>query len=230
MPSETRADLMAKLLEMGEVPPAHWTVMQIKARLAELRASMAEDKNITLKQRLTELNKAAKKKKANLVKWAEAHHIPITGNMTIAQIYAMAEQHITQEMPANPMEKMSFGTHRDKTYVEVWSHHKSYVQWAIQTMQESEDVNWRLRRFATWAMNYKGPPTMPTPPQAGYQGGGNRSRVLRSPGDSSDASFSMVESDHQAELEQLRQELEATKKEKMELELAVGRVKSRRET
>ena len=100
MPSETRADLMAKLLEMGEVPPAHWTVMQIKARLAELRASMAEDKNITLKQRLTELNKAAKKK-ANLVKWAEAHHIPITGNMTIAQIYAMAEQHITQEMPAN---------------------------------------------------------------------------------------------------------------------------------
>ena len=61
-------------------------------------------------------------------------------------------------------------------------------------------------------------------------GGGNRSRVLRSPGDSSDASFSMVENDHQAELEQLRQELEATKKEKMELELAVGRVKSRRET
>ena len=48
-------------------------------------------------------------------------------------------------------------------------------------------------------------------------GGGNRSRVLRSPGDSSDASFSMVENDHQAELEQLRQELEATKKEKMEL-------------
>ena len=40
----------------------------------------------------------------------------------------------------------------------------------------------------------------------------------------------MVENDHQAELEQLRQELEATKKEKMELELAVGRVKSRRET
>ena len=34
----------------------------------------------------------------------------------------------------------------------------------------------------------------------------------------------MVENDHQAELEQLRQELEATKKEKMELELAVGRV------
>ena len=63
MPSETRADLMAKLLEMGEVPPAHWTVMQIKARLAELRASMAENQTITLKQRL---NKAAKKK-ANLV-------------------------------------------------------------------------------------------------------------------------------------------------------------------
>ena len=43
---------------------------------------------------------------------------------------------------------------------------------------------------------------------------------------SSDSSFSMVESDHQAEIEQLCQELEATKKEKMEL----GRVKSRRET
>ena len=67
-------------------------------------------------------------------------------------------------------------------------------------------------------------------PTGRLSGGGNRSRVLRSPGDSSDASFSMVESDHQAELEQLRQELEATKKEKMELELAVGRVKSRRET
>ena len=82
----------------------------------------------------------------------------------------MAEQHITQEMPANSIEKMSFGPHRDKTNAEVWSQHKSYVQWAIQTMQESDDVNWRLRRFVTWAMSYKGPPTMPTPPQAGYQG------------------------------------------------------------
>ena len=206
--------------------------MQLKARIAELRASLIEDQPVTLKQRLAELNKVAKKK-TTLVGWAEAKQLPITANMTIAQIYAMAEQHITKEVPASPMEKMSFGTHRDKTYVEVWSQHQSYVRWAIQTMEESDSVNWHLQRFATWAMTYKGSPavaTMPPRPQLGYPGNGHRFHVLRSPGDSSDASFSMVENDHQAELEQLRQELEVTKKEKMELELAAGRVKSRRET
>jgi len=58
---------------------------------------MAEDQTITLKQRL---NKAAKKK-ANLVQVGRGSSPPHHGNMTIAQIYAMAEQHITQEMPAN---------------------------------------------------------------------------------------------------------------------------------
>eukprot|EP00435_Cladocopium_sp_Y103_P031926 s621_g8.t1 len=232
MPSETRADLIAKMVEMGEVPPAHWTVMQIKARLSELRTTMLEDQPVTLKQRMAELNEAAKKK-ATLVARAESKQIPMTGNMTIAQIYALAEQQLTQEVVPSPLEKMSFGTHRDKTYLEVWTQHKSYVKWAIQTMEESDDVNWRLRRFASWAMNFKGPAQMPpvnVKPQLGYRASGSQSHVLRSPGNSSDASFSVVEGDQQAEIEMLRQELEATKKEKMELELAAGRIKSRRET
>lgn len=126
------------MVEMGEVPPVHWTVLQLKARLAELRASLVEDQPVTLKQRMAELNKAAKKK-ATLVLWAEAKQLPITSNMTIAQVHALAEQQIqqiTQEVYPSPLAKMSFGTHRDKTYVEVRSHHKSYVQWAIQTMEE----------------------------------------------------------------------------------------------
>ena len=68
MPRETRADLIAKMIELGETPPLHWTVMQLKARLAELRALMKDRQPLTSKSRMAEVNKAAKKK-SSMVAW-----------------------------------------------------------------------------------------------------------------------------------------------------------------
>ena len=194
---ETRADLIARMIEMGEVPPAHWTVMQLRGRISELRALMVDSQPTTLKAKMAELNKAAKKKGA-LIERANHHGIKINNNMTIAQIYALAEQKLTIETAPVALEKMSFGQYRDLTYSDVWHNHQSYVAWAIKTMEESEDVNWRLRRFATWAKHVEDsqvPPNVPAPTKSGYRAHGKPSHVLRSPGDSSDASFSMVETD-----------------------------------
>eukprot|EP00435_Cladocopium_sp_Y103_P056474 s23_g19.t1 len=212
MPSETRADLMAKLIEMGETPPMHWTVMQLKARLAELKAIMKDQQPMTLKSRMAEVNKAAKKK-ATMVALAEKMKVAITPNMTIAQIYSLVEVAVTKEVAPSPYEKMSFGQYRDLMYIEVMENYPSYVTWAIQTVEENGDHGWRLERFAMWAKHFQMPAVIP-----------------KMPSDSSDASFSLVESDHQSEIDQLRQELAAVTKEKMELELAAGRVKSRKET
>eukprot|EP00435_Cladocopium_sp_Y103_P052568 s378_g16.t1 len=125
MPSETRADLVAKLMELGETPPLHWTVMQLKARLAEIKIYLRDQQPLTLKSRMAEVNKAAKKK-STMVALAEKLNVPITSNMTIAQMYALVEVAVTKEVPPSPHEKMSFGQYRDLTYVEVWEDYPSY--------------------------------------------------------------------------------------------------------
>ena len=203
--------------------------MQLKARLSELRALMKDQQPLTLKSRLAEVNKAAEKK-ATMVAFAQKMNVPITDNMTIAQIYSLVEVAVTKEVPPSPFEKMSFGQYRDLTYLEVMEQHPSYVTWAIQTVEENSDHGWRLERFAMWAKNYQPPSRAPSTLSRGYMGRGKPSRGLPTPGDSSDASFSLVESEHQSEIEQLRQELAAVTKEKLELELAAARTKSRRET
>ena len=229
MPTETRADLTAKLIELGETPPVHWTAMQLKARLSELKAFLKDQQPTTLKSRMAEVNKAAKKK-ATLIAFAQKMEVPVTDSMTIAQIYAQVEIAVTKEVPPSPFEKMSFGQHRDLTYLEVMDQFPSYVKWAIQTVEENNDHGWRLGRFVMWAKDYQPPAVRPSVNKLGYMGRGRPSRGHPTPGDSSDASFSLVENDHQGEIEQLRQELAAVTKEKLELELAASRTKSRRET
>ena len=44
---------------------------------------------------------------------------------------------------------MGFGEHAAKTYQEVWTHHPSYVKWALKVSQE-EEVSPRLGRFIRW--------------------------------------------------------------------------------
>eukprot|EP00435_Cladocopium_sp_Y103_P028885 s1589_g7.t1 len=224
MPSIARADLILKLEQYGESPPSHWTVMQMKGRLAELKASQAP--GTTLKDKLTLLNKLAKKK-ANIYQYAVEQGVSVTENMTIAQIYAVLEVHVTLETPAVSTDVMNFGKHQNATYMEVLMEHPSYVTWAKTTVAESSDTCWRLRRFVEWANNTKPndlnkmPPKVALQPRTkGYKVSGMSSRDHS--GDSSDASFSLVEDQLTNELEELCRELEITKKEKSELGADLG--------
>lgn len=235
MPTTTRADLIAKMEELGEVAPAHWTAPQIKARISELKDERKQAP--TLKNKIAALNKLAKKK-ATLFEHALQLGLPVTNNMTVAQMYAQVEAHITMEVPAVAHDKMSFGQYRDATYKEVLNKYPSYAQWAVTTYQEDANTCWRLKRFAEWVMQYQTmePPPVPVTPRTsaktvaktkGYPVAGMSSHSP--PGDSSDASFSVVEDTMSAELAKLRAELEIAKKDKAELELTLGRSKSRKE-
>lgn len=235
MPSETKASLIEKMLSYGEETPRSWTVLQIKARLSELKAERGGPPKPELKVKMIDLNKAAKKK-ADLLEFASKLGLNVSNNMTIAQIYALAEHKITLEVVPTGTDKMNFGQYRDLTYEEVMIQHPSYVMWA-QKMVAEGDVCWRLARWIQWVnLEAQKPkshqPTtrskMSTTPQRGYTTArGSHSKDL--PGDSSDTSFSLVEQDQQHEIEALKLELARVKQEKLELESTVGPTKLRRE-
>ncbi|CAK9109939.1 unnamed protein product [Durusdinium trenchii] len=62
MLTECKADLINKLQEYGESVSSSMTVLQLKARLAELKESDKESDRQVLKSKIQALNKAAKKK------------------------------------------------------------------------------------------------------------------------------------------------------------------------
>lgn len=75
MPTECKADLINKLQEYGESVSSSMTVLQLKARLAELKESDKESDRQVLKSKIQALNKAAKKK-AHIMEMAEKEGIP----------------------------------------------------------------------------------------------------------------------------------------------------------
>ena len=201
MPSETKATLIEKMLSYGEETPKSWTVMQIKARLSELKAEHGGPPKPELKAKMIDLNKAAKKK-SDLLELATHMGLSVSNNMTIAQIYALAECKITQDVNPVGSDKMNFGQYRDLTYEEAMMKHPSYVEWARKMVAEG-DVCWRLARWIRWVeMELKKPPSPPKTIKpkmvSGTQRGYSTARGSQSmdhQGDSSDTSFSLVEHD-----------------------------------
>lgn len=236
MPSETKAALIEKMLSYGEETPKSWTVLQIKARLSELKAERGGPPKPELKVKMIDLNKAAKKK-ADLLEFASNMGLTVSNNMTIAQIYALAESKITQEVVPVASDKMNFGQYRDLTYEEVMIQHPSYVTWA-QKMVAEGDVCWRLARWIRWVeMELTKPKPTPSPTKSkmippGVQRGyttARGSQFMDPQGNSSDSSYSFVEMEQQQEIDALKAELNRIKQEKLELESSVGPTKLRRE-
>ena len=235
MPTETKEFLHDKIAELGETMPKSSSTLQLKARLAELRDQFKNQMGPSLKDRMTELNKASRKK-ATLIEFAEKQEVPILQSDTIARIYAKVEAKFNQEVPGTSLDKVGFGKFADKTYGQILVENPSYIKWVIQTAEENqEDAHWRLRRLATWSVIQQTPPNLcskpmpPSPPIGGYhiQGPGKLSHHL--PEDSSDGSFQAVTSSDQEQIQRLAQELEQIKSEKAELELRLGSSKMRKE-
>ena len=51
---------------------------------------------------------------------------------------------------------MHMGRHTGKTYAEIYHEHPQYAHWAVETMNESEDMHPLLRRFALWVQKEQG--------------------------------------------------------------------------
>lgn len=231
MPTETKQELHARIVALGAEAPGHWTTMQLKAMLSELRALQKAQGLDQLKNVMMVLNKAAKKK-STLQQLADDHHVPYTPNMTIAQIYGKLEEHLVSEIPPRPEDKVDFGKHGSLSYAELKEDHRDYAAWVVQTAKES-DAHWRLRRLAGWLEDHK-KISFPTPPKKGkipmtmpksYK---TDMSMSSSSGGTTD-SFEKVTSESEAEMARLRQEVEMLKDENATLTLQSERVKSRKE-
>jgi len=150
MPSATNDVLRAKLAEYGEVAPRHFTGIQLRARLAELTQTQGAAPDQTLKDHVTSLKRAARKK-SDLQDLCRQWKVPVNGNETIAILFARMEQAIHEATPPalNGMEMINFGKHCDKSMIEVWHQDHQYLMWC-QTMVAEGETCWRMKRLVQW--------------------------------------------------------------------------------
>jgi len=250
----TRADWVQKLSAEGINVPSSWTILQIKAHWAEVKAVQSPAGSEELEMRIKALKKASRKK-ADLFEFLQKESIPISQNATIAQMFNAAEKTITEEYEPQGSELLGFGKFGNKTMQEVWEDHPSYIQWVLQTAEESDTSHWRLLRLAKWSSQKKHPKVVTaTPKKKGY---------VKDPGSGakgSDSSFAMVNltdsegtdlscteaikqfnmgkgmtsmeealMDKDKEIEALKQQLAAAQAEQATFELMKTRNKGRRE-
>ncbi|CAE7339672.1 unnamed protein product [Symbiodinium pilosum] len=147
--SYTRANLVAKLNEHGEDPPASWTVLQLKSRLSECLQAVKSGDVKTLEGELDRLNRAAKKKPA-LIAFLKDYIEDVPEKKTIPQLHALGSELITAKFPPRGSEKLGFGKFGYKTFLEVYNLHKDYCNWIRKTASEGDSCHWRLSRFASW--------------------------------------------------------------------------------
>ena len=159
MPRLTKSQMILEMAELGELPPREWTMVEIAARLEELRAEAGlpminqRKEKTQLRKMVIALNEAAKKK-STLIAFAQNQlriHVSMNDTIQVIQknsltkIYAMAE--------TNAEDPVGFGKHASLTYQEVLELHPDYCKWAVTTAKESEEgktCDPRLYRLATW--------------------------------------------------------------------------------
>lgn len=165
-----KGELTAALQALGEVPPETWTLTELRVRLADLEVEQGIHRNKG--QVLTDyqgwvqkLNRASKKKDTLQVFCSQDLKMMVSPNATMMELQHAAMDKIYQVSVATGMDAMGFGQYASKTYMEVYTHHPSYTDWTIRTMEEGEHGN-LLGRYARWAQQEKKNPTMPalTPP------------------------------------------------------------------
>ena len=236
MLTECKADLINKLQEYGESVSSSMTVLQLKARLAELKESDKESDRQVLKSKIQALNKAAKKK-AHIMEMAEKEGIPVGPHMTIAQMYSRLEEKMTMETPPTPWDVANFGKHAECQYKDILQTHRSYGSWVIDTAAENPGSHWRLRRLAEWLNeNWDRPltqgPTIRslTTPTARGRNSGYQPPARERDSDHTDSSFVKVnQSDSDQDVDRLKAELEQLKSENAMLSKQMERSKSRTE-
>lgn len=237
--SDNRAELVEKLAALGKTAAPTCTKMQIKARLYELQEQETNHAGKVLKSLIVQLNKAARKK-SDLIDFCKEHKVTkITQHMTISQLYAMAEEHLTTSTPAHGTNLVNFGKLGHLTYQEIKDNHPNYAAWVVTTFQEEDSPHWRLVRLAHWLMNNE--PTMkkteavrPVHKERAKSSTFaplGRGRPSSHPCTSeSDGSFNMVSSgEMDSTVSKLKAEIQALKEENADLVLQTDRIKNRRE-
>ena len=240
----TRAQWVSLLAEKGTVVPDSWSVMQMKAHLAELQQKDQPISNGDMEVRIKALKKASNRR-ADLVNFLTKEGIPYSQHATIAQLYAKGEQAITEDYEPQAKELMGFGKFGGLTMEEVMDRHPSYMKWVVDTYQETDQFHWRLKRAAVYAMqaqakkdyqephpqNTKSKKATPHTSAAGSEG--SFEKVSEGKHEFSPTqSFQKtkhVSTDAETQIAELQLKIQQLENEKAEMELQAARSKNRKE-
>ena len=240
----TRAQWVSLLAEKGTVVPDSWSVMQMKAHLAELQQKDQPISNGEMEVRIKALKKASNRR-ADLVNFLTKEGIPYSQHATIAQLYAKGEQATTEDYEPQGKELMGFGKFGGLTMEEVMDRHPSYMKWVVDTYQETDQFHWRLKRAAVYAMqaqakkdyqephpqNIKSKKAIPHISAAGSDG--SFEKVSEGKHEFSPTqSFQKtkhVSTDAETQIAELQLKIQQLENEKAEMELQAARSKNRKE-
>ncbi|OLP91564.1 hypothetical protein AK812_SmicGene26719 [Symbiodinium microadriaticum] len=151
----SKAVLQAKLRIHGEEPPEKWTVVELRARLAEVEPSLLEPSTTSsnrteLQNWVHRINKA-RVKKANLISLCQDEMgIEVSGTETIPVLERKAL--LRAHSLATPMARdlVGFGKHAALEYQDINRYQRSYREWILKTDSEESGCDYRLRRLAQW--------------------------------------------------------------------------------
>ena len=157
MLAPSKAQLIAELPSLGEVPPSSWTLQELKLRLKELRNEMGllekgKKNRSPLRTMTIDLNKAKKEKKENLRNHvAQTLRVPLTGNEAMDQLMNKGLQAIYDQPPATGTDPVGFEVHAAKAYEDIFTDEKGYMNWVLTTAKEDpHNCSPRLLRLANW--------------------------------------------------------------------------------
>ena len=151
MPYVTKAQWQQRLRDLGEEPPTAWTVVQLQNRYEELQTQTEDEDNQELEAQLRGLRAASRLKKGVFLDYLAQKGLPHNPNATVKSLFGEAEKAITMSHLPKGNEILGFGKHGNLSYTEVILNYPSYVTWAENTVLESDDAHWRLRRFVDYA-------------------------------------------------------------------------------
>ena len=249
MPKVSKAEMVAELARLGEIPPKQWTMVELATRLDELRAErglppFGQAKSPTpLRKEVVRLNEASKKK-STLQEYVQQHlRLPISGNETILQLQKYALTKIYQITEASAEDPVGFGSHASLTYQEVMEQQPKYVEWCL-TMAKEGQTDPRLARLAEWAQQQQEPEMFKKvnhPPAAtsaemeakGYMQSGQKMKKKAAPSVTSSVSESVTSSQMaqtQAMIQQLANVVTDLKDEIQQVKQELPRKETKKET
>jgi hypothetical protein len=127
-----------------------WTLIELREILSEYKKSQTGN-DID-----AQISRMSRMKKGELMSQVRSMGALLTGNETAAQLLRKARKHLEDLQTQQPAEtllnvRLDFGSHRGKTYEEVFLNLPGYCEWATTTFREDPvGCYGGLRKFAVW--------------------------------------------------------------------------------
>ena len=221
-----KAQLIEALLEFGERPPARWTLLELRQRLAELRPEEGNNKKSERTiidednaQTLKDWVKVVKQRKAWLIELCQGRMgMRLSGHETIPVLEKRAMTWIIENTEAEPDDFVGFGKYSAVTY-ETAAMDSGYRTWVMKTAAEEAGADPRLKRLARWMATQPAAPkpkTVETKPKGKSKGYPTGASASNEPPEPQNTASSQAIHDLTQLVRQLQADVSSLKEEKQE--------------